>query len=313
MIEVKNLTKNYGTFKALNDISFTVETGEIIGLLGPNGAGKTTTMRILTGYMPPSSGSATIGGLDLMNDSLQIRQMIGYMPENPPLYADMSIKAYLKFAGQLRGMKGRTLKEAIDRVAERVSIQDMLERLIKNISKGYKQRVGLAQALLHEPELLILDEPTSGLDPVQIIEIRELIKSLAGKHTVVLSSHILPEVSATCGRVVIIHHGQVVAIDTQEKLSHGIQGDRRIKLEVKGVDDAQVETALKTLRDLEKISSVPSDDDDVSIWEIQSSADVREDVFKMVVDKGWTLRELASMDLSLEEVFLKLTMHEEEM
>ncbi|PIS29260.1 MAG: MFS transporter, partial [Candidatus Marinimicrobia bacterium CG08_land_8_20_14_0_20_45_22] len=242
MIEVKNLVKHYGSVLAVDDISFTVEKGEILGFLGPNAAGKTTTMRIITGFMPASSGTVRVAGFDVFDQGIEVKKRIGYLPENPPLYSDMRVVDYLRFVAAIKGVDKKTIDVEIHRVAERMAITDVLEKHISKLSKGYKQRVGLAQALLNNPPLLVLDEPTVGLDPKQIIEVRELIKSLAYEHTVILSTHILPEVSMTCNRVVIINEGKVVAMDTPDNLTARLKGSESILLEVEGaIQDIQNE------------------------------------------------------------------------
>ena len=221
MIEVRGLTKKYGTFTAVDDISFTVEKGQILGFLGPNGAGKTTTMRILTGYLPPTSGTALVAGYDVQEQSMEVRRRIGYLPESPPLYNDMTVREYVDFCAALKGVPRNKRAEAVSATLEQCGLEDRVNQLIGTLSKGYRQRTGLAQALVHDPEVLILDEPTIGLDPAQIIEIRELIKGLAGNHTVILSTHILPEVSVTCQAVAIIHQGKLCAADSLENLTRG--------------------------------------------------------------------------------------------
>src|SRR5439155_18156792 len=246
LITVEHLVKQYGPVVAVNDISFEVPKGEILGFLGPNGAGKTTTMRILTGYMPPTSGTASVAGYDVFKQSIEARRHIGYMPETVPLYPEMSPRNYLHFIGKLRGLDGRTRRARIDDVAEKCKIEDMLDRLIGKLSKGYRQRVGLAQALLADPEVLILDEPTVGLDPRQIVETRQVIRNLAGEHTVILSTHILPEVSMTCERVIIINRGKVAAIDTPENLQRRMRGTDEIEVEVRGPVEA-VKAALQSI------------------------------------------------------------------
>ncbi len=306
-IEVQNLRKDYGNFEALRDVSFEVQKGEILGFLGPNGAGKTTTMRILTGFMPPSSGSARIAGFDVFNQSIEVRKRIGYLPETVPLYTEMTVWDYLDFAARLRGVKDRD--PAVERAMEMTNISERADTLIGKLSKGFRQRVGIAQALVHQPEVLILDEPTIGLDPKQIIDIRNLIKSLAGEHTVILSTHILPEVSQTCTRVLIINDGKIVAEDTPQRLSARVRGAEHIYLQV-----AKPAEAIPT--ELEKIKGVlgvePKDATN-GIFEIETTlgTDRRSDIATMAVQKGWGLLELRPVGLSLEEVFLKLTTTEE--
>jgi ABC-2 type transport system ATP-binding protein len=306
MIDVQNLTKNYGTYLALREVSFEVQKGEIVGFLGPNGAGKTTTMRILTGYLPPSSGTARVAGYDVFADSLQVRKRIGYLPETVPLYPEMSVWDYLDFAARLRGVSDRD--PAIERAMELTNIADRADTLIGRLSKGYRQRVGIAQAIVHEPEVLILDEPTIGLDPKQIIEVRNLIKSLAGEHTVILSTHILPEASQICSRVLIINEGKIVAEDTPERLGARVRGAEHFFLQV-----AQPAPEIPT--ELEKVKGVLGvTAKDQGAYEIETNlgTDRRADIAALAVQRGWGVLELRPVGLSLEEVFLKLTTTEEE-
>ncbi len=305
-IEAENLTKDYGDFPALRDVSFEAKKGEILGFLGPNGAGKTTTMRILTGYMPPTSGRARIAGYDIFDQSIQARQRIGYLPESVPLYPEMSVYDYLEFCARLRGVSDR--EEAVDRVMEMTNIGERADMLIGKLSKGFRQRVGIAQALVHNPEVLILDEPTIGLDPKQIIDVRNLIKSLGGEHTVLLSSHILPEVSQVCTRVLIINDGTIIAEDTPERLGARVRGAEHIFLQV-------AKPAKETSSELEKIKgvlSVHAKDDPAGTYEIETTlnTDRRADIAAMAVQRGWGVLELRPVSLSLEEVFLKLTTEE---
>jgi len=307
MIDVQNLTKDYGNSTALRDVTFDVKKGEILGFLGPNGAGKTTTMRILTGYMPPTSGSAHIAGFDVFSDSMQVRKRIGYLPETVPLYTEMTVWDYLDFAARLRDVSNRD--SAIERAMEMVNISDRADQLIGKLSKGFRQRVGLAQALVHDPEVLILDEPTVGLDPKQIIEVRNLIKSLGTEHTIILSTHILPEVSQTCTRVLIINDGKIVAEDTAERLGARVRGADRVFLQV-------VQPAPEIPTELEKIKGVlgvNSKDTEPGTYEIEinTGSDRRADIAQMAVQRGWGVLELRPMGLSLEEVFLKLTTEEQ--
>ena len=304
-IQVQNLTKWYGNLAALNEVSFDVKKGEILGFLGPNGAGKTTTMRILTGYMPPSSGTARVAGYDVFNDSIEVRKRIGYLPETVPLYTEMSVWDYLDFCARLRSVPDRDA--AIERVMEMTSIAERADTLIGKLSKGFRQRVGIAQALVHNPEVLILDEPTIGLDPKQIIDIRNLIKSLAGEHTVLLSTHILPEVSQTCSRILIINNGKIVAEDTPERLGARVRGAEHIHLQV-----AQPAPGIPA--ELEKIQGVLSAQERAAgVYEIETNlgSDRRADIAALIVQRGWGLLELRPVSLSLEEVFLKLTTMEE--
>jgi ABC-2 type transport system ATP-binding protein len=304
-IQVQNLCKTYGSFEALHDLSFDVKKGEILGFLGPNGAGKTTTMRILTGYMPPSSGTARIAGYDVFSDSIEVRKRIGYLPETVPLYTEMSVWDYLDFVARLRDVPNRDA--AIERVMEMTSIGERADSLIGKLSKGFRQRVGIAQAMVHSPEVLIMDEPTIGLDPKQIIDIRNLIKSLASEHTVVLSTHILPEVSQTCSRILIINDGKIVAEDTPERLGARVRGAEHIHLQV-------AKPAPEIPAELEKIQGVLSaQTSEEGIYEIETNlgSDRRADIAAMAVQRGWGLLELRPISLSLEEVFLKLTTTEE--
>lgn len=301
MIEVKNLTRYYGDVPAIRDVSFSVQKGEILGFLGPNGAGKTTTMRILTGFLPPSDGTARVAGFDVFEDSLEVRRRVGYMPETVPLYPEMTVRGYLDFMATIRKAKDR--RAQVEKVMEICNIADKAETLIGKLSKGYRQRVGLAQALAHDPEVLILDEPTIGLDPKQIIEVRELIKSLGGERTIILSTHILPEVSQTCGRVLIINDGKIVAEDTPERLTSRLKGAERIHLEVENPSD---ELPLR-LKKVDGVLSVESHGDGAYEVECALGKDLRPEIARAVIEGGWSLRELRSVTMSLEEVFLKLT------
>ncbi len=307
-IEAQNLTKDYGNFLALRDVSFEAQRGEILGFLGPNGAGKTTTMRILTGYMPPSSGTARIAGYDVFADSIEARRRIGYLPETVPLYPEMSIYDYLDFYARLRGVQGRDA--AIERAMEMTDIGERADMLIGKLSKGFRQRVGIAQALLHEPEVLILDEPTIGLDPKQIIEVRNLIKSLGGEHTVLLSSHILPEVSQLCSRVLIINDGKIVAEDTPERLGARVRGAEHIFLQVA----APAPEIPAELEKIQGVLSVSPKEAPAGAYEIETTlnTDRRADIAAKAVQRGWGVLELRPVGLSLEEVFLKLTTEETE-
>jgi len=303
-IQAQNLSKWYGDLAALDEVSFDVQKGEILGFLGPNGAGKTTAMRILTGYMPPSSGTARVAGFDVFDDSIEVRKRIGYLPETVPLYTEMSVWDYLDFVARLRDVADRD--DAIERVLEMTSLTERADTLIGKLSKGFRQRVGIAQALVHNPEILILDEPTIGLDPKQIIDIRHLIKSLAGEHTVLLSTHILPEVSQTCSRVLIINNGKIVAEDTPERLGARVRGAEHIHLQV-------AQPAPETAAALERIQGVLSAQAQADgVYEIETNlgTDRRADIAALVVQRGWGLLELRPVSLSLEEVFLKLTTEE---
>ena len=312
MIEVKNLTRYYGQKPAIQNVTFNVEKGEVLGFLGPNAAGKTTTMRILTCYMPATNGTAKVAGFDVFDQSMEVRRRIGYLPENPPLYSEMTVESYLKFVGRIKGMDSKNLKKHVDKVMDLTNIDDVRKKIIGKLSKGYRQRVGLAQALVHDPEVLILDEPTVGLDPKQIIDVRKLIKNLGGERTVILSTHILPEVSQTCSRVVIINEGKVVAEDTPENLTRRLQGNEKIYVEVEG----PAEVIEKELQNLDIVSSVVREkemNEKVAfIVESIPNRDIRKDIAKTIVQKGWGLFEMRPVGMSLEEVFLRLTTKEEE-
>jgi ABC-2 type transport system ATP-binding protein len=307
MIEVDSLTKRYGRATAVDGISFKVEKGEILGFLGPNGAGKTTTMRILTCYLPPTEGKARVAGHDVFAEPMEVKKRVGYLPETPPLYPDMEVGEYLDFCAKIKGVASGERKTRIADAVEKCRVGDVRTKLIGKLSKGYRQRVGLAQAILHNPDVLILDEPTAGLDPKQIIETRELIRALAGSHTVVLSTHILPEVSMTCGRVVIINKGRVVAEDTPENLTRRLQGAGTIRLEVRG-DEA---TLLEAVRSVQGVLAVhlraPHQGLNIVDVEAEAGRDLRADLARAVVNKGQGLVGLQQHGMSLEEIFLHLT------
>ncbi len=310
MIEVQHLTKRYGRVMAVNDVSFRVERGEILGFLGPNGAGKTTTMRILTGYMPATEGKAIVAGFDVFDQAVEAKRRTGYLPETPPLYPDMSVSEYLDFVAKIKGVPSAERRARIKYVMERTRIADMANRLCGKLSKGYKQRVGLAQALIHNPDVLILDEPTAGLDPKQIIETRELIKELAGDHTIILSTHILPEVAQTCQRVVIINKGHVVAVDTPDNLTARLRGSETMYLQI---DPSGADAAASITRIPGVTKVVESDRRDGMVgYEVDSESgrDIRRDLARTVVSSGWGLLELRPMRMSLEDVFLSLTTEE---
>ena len=312
MIEVKKLTKFYGPTRAVEDVSFTVEKGEILGLLGPNGASKTTIMRILTGFFQPTSGSAKIAGFDVVEETMEVKKRIGYLQEVLPLYHEMVLSSYLEFVAELKGVPKSDRKKQIQKAMELTKTADVSKRIIGRLSRGYKQRVGLAQALLNEPQVLILDEPTIGLDPKQIIEIRELIKNMAGERTVILSSHILPEVSMTCNKVVIIDAGHIVAEDTQEGLLKKSEGGDRVSVRLKGRVSAEtLKEEIAKIKNAEAVSI--KNEGGGTILEIvrSGSKDVREDIFKTAVKNDWVILEMKSAALNLEQVFLKLTTREE--
>ena len=310
MIEVQHLTKRYGPFTAVNDLSFRVEKGEILGFLGPNGAGKTTTMRILTGYMPATEGQAVVAGYNVFEQPIEAKQRTGYLPETPPLYPDMTVRDYLTFVSKIKGVPSADRRQRVNTVMEKTRIDDMAGRLCARLSKGYKQRVGLAQALIHNPEVLILDEPTAGLDPKQIIETRKLITELAGEHTIVLSTHILPEVSQTCQRVVIIAKGKVVAVDTPDNLTARLRGSETMYIQI----DAAGADASAALQRLPGVTRVAESDrrQQVVGYEVESEQgrDIRRELSNAVVASGWGLLELRPMRMSLEEIFLTLTTEE---
>lgn len=311
MIQVTNLCKSYGPKVAISDVTFEVKPGEILGFLGPNGAGKTTTMRILCGYMPPSSGTAIVGGHDVFKESLQARRKIGYLPESVPLYPEMTVEDYLHFMGQIRGVPRSERKARVDHVMKLCHVDDVRSKLIGRLSRGYRQRVGIAQALVHDPPVLILDEPTVGLDPKQITDTRQLIKSLGRSHTILLSTHILPEVSMICNRVVIINDGRVVAEDTPENLTRRLRGAERISLEVRGPAD-QIRTTLARIPNVLNVTVAPSDGRPRFLVDCAVGQDVREDLAAAIVGNGWGLLELRPLGMSLEEVFLKLITREED-
>jgi ABC-2 type transport system ATP-binding protein len=307
VIEVQNLTKRYGPFTAVDDVSFRAERGEILGFLGPNGAGKTTTMRILTGYMPATDGKALVGGYDVQEQPIEAKRRTGYLPETPPLYPDMSVRDYLDFCARIKGVPRGERTARVKQSMERTRIVDVANRHCGKLSKGYKQRVGLAQALLHNPDVLILDEPTAGLDPKQIIETRQLIKQLGGDHTIILSTHILPEVSQTCHRVVIINRGKVVAVDSPENLTARLRGSETMFLQV----DAAGADPTEALKVVPGVTLVRLSDTKGTVTglevESESGRDVRRDLAAAVVNRGWGLLELRPMRMSLEDIFLHLT------
>ncbi len=311
MIQVEGLTKRYAHHVAVNNISFSVAKGDIVGFLGPNGAGKTTTMRILTCFMPPTSGKVTVAGFDVFENGYEVKKHIGYLPEAPPLYPEMSVKDYLTFVARLKNLPGGEIAKRTEQVMERCAVADVKNRLISKLSKGYRQRVGLAQAIIHNPDVLILDEPTSGLDPKQINETRELIKSLAGEHTIILSTHILPEVEAVCEKVIIIDKGRLVATDSVERLK--TRGSMGTAIQIQ-VDTAGAADALAVRQRLEQVPGVSkvlekAVSGDRFVYEIESlqGQNPRPDAARAIVNAGWNLLELKSTTLSLEDIFLELT------
>ncbi len=310
MIQAKGLTHYYGPYPAIQDVNFGVRRGEILGFLGPNGAGKTTTMRILTGFMPPTRGKVTLDGYDVVEQSLEARRRVGYLPETVPLYTDMSVNGYLKYMGTLRGMPPKRIKSRLDDVIGLCRLGDYRKTQIGKLSKGFRQRVGIAQAILHEPQLLVLDEPTIGIDTIQVIETRRLIDDLGMDQTVVLSSHILPEVSRLCGRVLIIHEGRIVAEDTPKNLAQGLQGVDRLEVEIGG-PAAEVLPVLKAIRGVNDVCHLNNDGRHTYTIQAQAGQDLRDEISKVVISNGWSLRGMQMVGMSLEEIFLRLTTHEE--
>ncbi len=310
MIEVKNLSKHFGDKKAVDGISFTVDDGEILGFLGPNGAGKSTTMNILTGYISSTDGVALIDGIDILENPIKAKQKIGYLPEQPPLYVDMTVKEYLCFVYDLKKCKLPINSHLAD-ICRLVKIDNVYNRVIKNLSKGYKQRVGLAQALIGNPNVLILDEPTVGLDPNQIIEIRTLIKRLGKNHTVILSSHILSEVQAVCDKIVVINQGKIVADDTEENLSRNLVNNNKISVKIDG-PSSEVEKVISSISDVKIVELTSKETDDFCEFSIESNegADIRRELFKRIAERNWCIMELKTSDMSLEDIFLKLTVGE---
>lgn len=310
MIEVRHLSKSYADTLAVDDVSFHLKRGEVLGFLGPNGAGKSTTMRILTCFMPPTSGSATIAGFDIFAHSLEVRRNVGYLPENVPLYDDMRVSEFLDYRAHLKGVPRKARKKRIDDVMEKCWISGVRNRIIGQLSKGYRQRVGLAEALVHDPKILILDEPTIGLDPNQIRKVRGLIKGLGGEYTVLLSTHILPEVEAVCGRVIIIDRGKIVAMDSPENLTRRIKGGMRLRLEVRG-PGAEIQAALERIPGVTRIDRQGNG---VSVFSVsvEPGRDVREEIFTAIAANQWALREMRSEVVSLEEVFVHITTREQQ-
>lgn len=308
MIEVENLTRLYGPRTAIKNISFKIDKGDVVGFLGPNGAGKSTTMNILCSILPASSGTVRIGGHDIFDQSLEVRKIIGYLPETPPLYHEMVVSKYLQYAAGLRQMAHKKIAAAVDRVLERCGLKEVRHRIIGRLSKGYQQRVGLAQAMVHDPEILILDEPTIGLDPKQIIEIRNLIRELGKTHTIILSSHILPEVTQVCQRVIIINEGEIAAMDSLEGLTASLRNTRRLQLKVRNGADGIVQQ----LEALANVLTVHSDSDKEFTIETTPDSHLQEDIARLALDRQWGLEEIRPLAMTLEDVFLKLTTDESE-
>lgn len=313
MIEIQSLTKRYGQIKAVNNLNFTVEKGEILGFLGPNGAGKSTTMNIITGYLPSSEGTVKVCGYDIMENPKEVKKRIGYLPEQPPVYMDMTVKDYLDFVADLKMVDKKQKKSQLSDIMELVKIGDHRNRLIKNLSKGYKQRVGLAQALIGSPDVLILDEPTVGLDPKQIIEIRKLIKALGKEHTIILSSHILPEVSAVCERVVIINKGEISAIDTPENLSRGFGTASKLLVTIAGPRNSIV-SAIKEIYGVKYVEPGIDKDKELLSYVVESDkeVDIRKPLFFAMAKLGYPIVELKSLDMTLEDIFLQIVTQEKE-
>ncbi len=312
MIKVEGLTKRYARTVAVDNISFEVEKGQIVGFLGPNGAGKTTTMRVLTCFLPPTSGSANVAGYDVIEQPMEVKRRIGYLPETPPVYPEMEVCEYLNFVGRLKGIPSGEIDRRVDEVMGRCAVGDVRSKLIGKLSKGYRQRVGLAQAIIHNPDVLVLDEPTSGLDPKQIIEIRELLKQLAGEHTIILSTHILSEVEHSCERVIIISQGKLVAIDSVANLTNRLRGSESVALEVEGADGrpnpSEVQQRLEQVSGVSRVVMKDSKNGRLQ-FEVESlqGRQIRADLARTVVNSGWNLSELRAVGLSLEDIFLQLT------
>src|SRR5216683_1854581 len=314
MITVTELTKKYARHTAVDHISFEVHKGEIVGFLGPNGAGKTTTMRVLTCFLPPTAGTAQVAGFDVLEQPLEVKKRIGYLPETPPLYPDMEVGEYLTFVGKLKGLAASDVPKRVDEVCDRCAITDVQTKLIGKLSKGYRQRVGLAQAIIHNPEVLILDEPTSGLDPKQIIETRQLIRSLAGDHTIILSTHILSEIEHSCDKVIIISQGKLVATDTVANLTNRLRGSEAVALDIdapSGLNEAEARARLEQVPGVSRVMLKESRDGR-HIFEVESlqGRSIRADLARTVVGAGWNLNELKAIGLSLETIFLQLTASE---
>ena len=310
MIQAKNLTHFYGPYPAIQDVNFGVRKGEILGFLGPNGAGKTTTMRIITGFVPPSRGQVTLDGFDVVEQSLDARSRVGYLPETVPLYTDMSVNNYLKYMGTLRGRPPGAIKARLGEGIDVCRLGDYRKTQIGKLSKGFRQRVGIAQAIIHQPQVLVLDEPTIGIDPIQVVETRKLIQELGRDQTVVLSSHILPEVSMICDRVLIINEGHIVAEDTPKNLAEGLQGVERLEVEIGG-PAAEVLPVLKGIRGVNDVAHSNRDGRHTYTIQAESGQDLRDAISQEVVSNGWSLRGLQMVGMSLEEIFLRLTTQEE--
>lgn len=311
MIEVENLTKNYGSNKVLHDVSFNVQKGEILGFLGANGAGKSTTMKIITCFMTPTSGNVRVLGLDVQKDSMKIREKLGYLPENCPLYLDMTVNEYLRFVAEAKKISPKEIKNKVSKAMSSTGIEHVSNKMISNLSKGYRQRVGLAQAIVNDPEVLVLDEPTVGLDPKQIIEIRELIKNMAGERTVILSTHILPEVSVTCQRVVIINKGKVVAEDKPENLIKNLRKSLQIHLKIDG-NETEIKNTLKNLNGVINVEYSGNSDIKDFVVEVSKERDIRKEISSLIIKNDWGLYEMYQKNVSLEDIFLQLVTEEKQ-
>ena len=308
MIEVSNMSKYYADYPAVLDVSFSIKAGETVGLLGPNGAGKSTTMKVLTGFTPPTDGNVSIGGFDIIKNSFEARKLLGYLPENVPLYLDMTVTEYLVFMAKIRGMN-ESVNKRVNEVIEITSLGDYKDTLIGKLSKGYRQRTGISQAIIHNPKVLILDEPTIGIDPVQVVETRNLIKSLEGEHTLILSSHILPEVTSICKRILVIHEGKIVADDTPDNLSKRLQSTKVCEIEVSGSNKLDIIKLFRKESYIIDIRSKPSTNSSYNTFIIETSSNESDEqkIAKLVVDNSLGLRKLIPLSLSLEEIFLQLT------
>ena len=313
MIEVNGVSKYYGSFPAISNLTFKVDTGEILGFLGPNGAGKSTMMKIITGFMPPTSGEVRVAGYDIVSQSLEARRHIGYLPETVPLYDDMSVREYLRYMGRLRGMPKARIVQRTDDVFGICHLEEYTDTIIGRLSKGFRQRVGIAQAILHEPDILVLDEPTIGIDPIQVVETRQLIRSLGGDHTVIVSTHILPEVSMICERVIIIHEGEIVAVDKPENLGKTLVGSERVDLDVKGPQQ-DVMSVLSEVEGVRRVARVSTERGSIPRYRVESElgVEIRARLASTVVASGWDLVKLEGVNMSLEEIFLLLTTEEGE-
>ena len=319
MIKIEHMSKSYGPYPAVIDVSFEVLKGEIVGFLGPNGAGKTTTMRVVTGFTPPTEGEVTVGGYDVVSHSLEVRRHIGYLPETVPLYLDMTVNDYLAYMGEIRGMNASWVRERLPKVIDMVKLGEYQNTLVGRLSKGYRQRTGIAQAILHEPDVLVMDEPTIGIDPIQVVETRELISNLGEEHTMLLSSHILPEVSAICKRVLVINDGRIVADDKPDDLSEKLQHAERIEISVRG---AEAPEFINSMREISSVIDARSDlrasvvqrseREDFSPFIVDAKPNVQasEQIAKSIIENGWGLTNLTPLPMTLEEIFLELTTEE---